>query len=53
MQALLDKHLISPTKQEEVGTHLSLMIKCSILTVQMEGTTEKIMTRIGLQEKTQ
>ena len=51
VQVLLDKHLIWPTKQEEVDTHLNTMTNCIILTVLTEGTTVKIQTRIGLPKK--
>ena len=43
-QALLEKHLISPTNQEVVDILLSTMVNCIILTVQMEGTSVKIET---------
>ena len=47
-QALLDKHLISPKKQEVVDKLLSTMANCIILTVQTEETTVKCMIVEGM-----
>ncbi len=46
-QALLEKHLISPTKKEVVDTRSSTMTNCTIPTVLMEGTTVRITTSLG------
>ena len=51
-QALLDKHLISPKKQEVVDKLLSTMANCIILTVQTEETTVKLQTCIRLPKLT-
>ncbi len=51
-QALLEKHLISPKKQEVVDKLLSTMANCIILTVQTEETTAKLKTSIRLPKLT-
>ena len=52
VQALLEKHLISPTKQEVADKLLSTKANHIILTVQTEETAVKLQTCIRLPKLT-